>query len=92
MSDHARLAIKVVPGSSKNMVAGWFGDALRVRVTSPPEKGKANSAVLKLLAEVLDIPVNSISIVKGATSPRKLVEISGCSDEYVRSRLDQLQT
>jgi uncharacterized protein len=91
VSDPVRLAIKVVPGSSRNMVAGWFGDALRVRVTSPPEKGKANSAVLALLAEILDIPVNSISIVKGATSPRKLVEISGYSEGYVRGRLDQLQ-
>lgn len=87
----ARLTVKVVPGSSQNRVAGWLGDALRVRVTSPPEKGKANAAVVKLLAGVLDIPANSISVVKGTTSPRKLIEISGCSDEYVRGRLEQFR-
>jgi uncharacterized protein (TIGR00251 family) len=88
MTDTARLAIKVVPGSSRNTVAGWLGDALRLRVTAPPDKGKANAAVVKLIAETLDIPAASIAITKGSTRARKTVEISGYSDTDIRRRLE----
>ena len=48
-----RLPVKVVPGSSKNCIAGWLGEALRVRVMAPPERGKANTAVEKVIADAL---------------------------------------
>ncbi len=44
------LKVKVVPGASRTQLSGWLGDMLKVRVSAPPEKGKANAAVEALLA------------------------------------------
>jgi uncharacterized protein YggU (UPF0235/DUF167 family) len=54
-----------------NAVMGWRGETLRVSVTAPPEGGKANRAVIALLAEELAVPPSSISLVRGATSRDK---------------------
>ncbi|MFM7075771.1 MAG: DUF167 domain-containing protein, partial [Planctomycetaceae bacterium] len=51
----ARLEVKVVPGSSRDQIVGWLGDALKIKVTAPPEKGKANERVVELLAGALGI-------------------------------------
>jgi len=83
----ARLTIKVVPGSSRDLVAGWLGDALRVRVTAPAEKGRANRAVEKLLARTLEVPATAVKVISGKTSPRKIVEIAGLTDAALRKRL-----
>jgi len=50
---------------------GWRGEALRVSVTAAPEEGKANRAVIGLLATTLGLPASSISLVRGATSRDK---------------------
>ena len=84
-----RLPVKVVPGSSKNCIAGWLGEALRVRVMAPPERGKANTAVEKIIAEALGLSNDSVNIVKGSTSARKVVEVTGMVESDIRSRLDQ---
>lgn len=85
-----RLSIKVVPGSSRSGIAGWLGDTLRVRVTAPAERGKANAAVESLLKEVLGLRSGGARIISGGSSPRKTVEILGLSDSEVRRRLGQL--
>jgi len=85
----ARLPIKVVPGSSKNCIAGWLGETLRIRVIAPPERGKANIAVEKIIAEALGVSNDSVNIVQGPTSARKVVEITGMAESDIRSRLDQ---
>jgi len=77
MSDSYLLAIKVVPGASRSAIAGWLGDELKIRIAAPPEKGKANSAVLKLLATTFGIHKQAISIVRGHTSAHKTVSLSG---------------
>jgi hypothetical protein len=82
-----RLPIKVIAGSTRSGIAGWLGDTLRVRVSAPAERGKANAAVEALLSEVLDIPGGSARVVAGATSPRKVVEIIGLSEAEIRRRL-----
>lgn len=82
-----QLQIKVVPGSSRDGVAGWLGEALKIRVRAPAERGKANAAVLATLAAALGVPRESVSIVAGRASARKVVEISGLSDAEVRQRL-----
>jgi uncharacterized protein (TIGR00251 family) len=84
----SRLAIKVVPGASRDGVAGWLGDVLKIRVAAPPERGRANAAVERILADALGIQKESIRIVTGATSARKTVEIAGLSASELRQRLD----
>lgn len=82
-----RLGIKVIPGASRDAIAGWLGDALKVRVTAPPERGKANAAVEKTVAGALGIPRKCVRIVAGATSAKKTLEIDGLSEAEVRARL-----
>jgi uncharacterized protein len=64
-----RLSLKVVPGSSRDEIVGWLGDSLKVKVKAPPEKGRANEAVVALLAERLGTDASSIAVVSGHSSP-----------------------
>ncbi len=86
----SRLAVKVVPSSSRNAPAGWLGEAFKIKVQAPPERGKANKAVTKLLAEWLDVSENSIHLLSGDTSPSKVFEIEGLTAAEVRQRLDKV--
>jgi hypothetical protein len=83
----ARLPIKVVPGSSRDAIAGWLGSALKVRVTAPAERGRANAAALALLASALRVPPERLRLVAGHGSSRKVVEVSGLSEAELRERL-----
>lgn len=82
-----RLSIKVVPGASQNSIAGWLGDDLKVRVSAPPEKGKANRAVEILIAKTLKLSVRDVSVVAGHTNPRKTVEICGIDEAELNKLL-----
>ena len=84
-----RFPIKVVPGSSRSHIAGWLGETLKVRATAPPERGKANAAVEKVIADALGLPRQSTRIVAGTTSSRKVVEIVGLSESEIRERLSK---
>jgi uncharacterized protein (TIGR00251 family) len=72
-----RLKLRVSPGSRRPGIAGRHGDAWKVRVAAPPEDGKANEAVLRLLAETLDVPRSSVALVSGQTSRNKIVVLHG---------------
>ncbi|HNR22342.1 MAG TPA: DUF167 domain-containing protein [Steroidobacteraceae bacterium] len=85
----SRLQVKVVPGASRDSIAGWLGDALKVRVSAPPEKGKANAAVEALLAEALGVAPPSVRIVAGQSSARKQVEVAGLTAAQIRERLEE---
>lgn len=88
MSDNSfRLAVKVVPKSSRSGIAGWLGQSLRVRVAAPAERGKANAAVEKLIAKALGLSRGAVCIVAGKSSPRKVVQISGLSEAEIHRRL-----
>jgi uncharacterized protein len=84
-----KLQVKAIPGSSRNCVAGWLGDALKVRVTAPAERGKANAAIEAVVAEALGISSASARVVAGKTSPRKVVEITGLAEAEVYRRLSK---
>jgi len=72
-----KLAVKVVPGSSQERIAGWLGGELKIRVRQAPENGKANEAVRRLLSKTLALPLDRIRIVSGTASPHKTIEIIG---------------
>ncbi len=82
-----KLSIKVVPGSSRDCVVGWLGATLKVRVSAPAERGRANAAAEKLVAETLGVPKECTRIVAGKTSAQKTLEISGLSESELRQRL-----
>lgn len=65
------LHVHVQPKARANAVKGWHGAALRVSVTAAPEGGKANRAVIALLAETFDVARSSINLVRGAASRDK---------------------
>ena len=67
----ALLHVRVQPKARANAVKGWHGDALRVSVTAAPEDGRANRAVIDLLAQIFDVAPSSISLVRGAASRDK---------------------
>jgi len=81
------IAVKVVPGASRSRIAGPHGDALKVQVAAPPERGRANDAVCELFAETLGVPRRDVSVVRGATSPAKTIRIEGLSPAEVARRL-----
>ena len=71
------LTAKVIPKASRNEVAGVLEDGtLKVKVTAAPEKGKANEAVIEVMAEAFGVPRRQIEIVRGFASHAKQVRIS----------------
>lgn len=73
------LAIKVVPNASRDQISGWLGDRLKVRVRQPAESGRANEAVVKLLAGVLGLSRSDVTITQGHTQALKTVTLT-CED------------
>jgi len=73
---NGRLEVRVSPGASADAIAlPAPGGLLAVRTTAPPEDGKANDAVLRLLAKALDRPVSTLELVRGAASRNKLIRL-----------------
>ena len=72
-----RLKLRVSPGARRPGIAGRHGDAWKVRVSEPPEDGRANEAVLRLLAETLDVPRARVALVSGQSSRDKIVVLDG---------------
>jgi len=77
------LPIKVIASSSVNKVVGWESHHLKVKLTAPPEKGKANEALIDILADFFGIAKSKISILQGHTNPKKTVCLGGMTKEMV---------
>ena len=82
-----RLAVRVQPRAKANALVGWEGDALKVRLTAPPVEGKANKALVELLASLLQTSKSAVTIVSGHGAREKLVEIEGLDEVQVLRRL-----
>jgi len=82
-----RLSLTVVTKSSRNAVVGWVGDSVKVCVTAPPERGKANAAVIDTLARALGVSRDDLRIVSGKESGRKIVDVGGLDEREVKERL-----
>ena len=81
------LRLQVQPGARHPGILGRHGDALKVAVTAPADRGKANDAVLGLVAEVLGVRRASVELVGGASSRTKRVAVQGRTAEQVRTAL-----
>ncbi|MGH9210368.1 MAG: DUF167 domain-containing protein [Acidimicrobiales bacterium] len=87
---HPVLAVLVQPGASRDGVAGRHGEALKVRVSAPPEAGRANRAVQALLADAFGVPGRSVELVSGATNRRKRFRLLGLTPSELADRLDAI--
>lgn len=83
----ASITLRVTPSASRDAVVGWQGDVLRLRVAAPAQRGKANEAVLRLLAAALGIERQRLRIVRGHTSRQKVVSVDGLDEAEIRARL-----
>jgi len=84
----ASLVVRLTPRASRDEIVGWQGNELRVRLRAPPVDGRANEALLRLLASRLDVSPSSIELVSGATARVKRLRVEGLTDAEVRRRLD----
>ncbi len=80
------MDVLVVPGAAADRVVGAHGDALRVRVAAPPERGRANDALRRVLAAALGVRTAQVTVTAGLTSRRKVVRVDGVTEADVRSK------
>ena len=82
-----RLQLRVSPGAKRSEIVGRHGAAWKVRVSAPPEDGKANAAVVKLLADILSLRERDVEIFSGHASRDKTVALAGVRPEEIKRRL-----
>ncbi len=86
-AETTRLRLRVSPGAGRTALVGRHGDAWKVRVTEAPERGRANEAVLRLLAETLALPRTALTLVSGHGGREKIVELTGIGPALIERRL-----
>jgi len=79
---------KIVPGSSRTCVCGLLDGMLKIKISAPPEKGKANQRLLEFLAKQLGVKKSAISIISGQTNPIKQVQALGVSSDSLIEKLN----
>ncbi len=86
---HADITVIAHPGSRKDSIAlDEDGKTLVIHVTAPPEKGKANKAIVKLLAKQIGVGTSKIAIVRGSTSSTKTLRVEGMDDARLKQSLN----
>ncbi|MBT4866111.1 MAG: YggU family protein [Planctomycetaceae bacterium] len=87
VADGVILPLQAQPKARKNGIIGLHAGRLKVAVTAAPENGKANKAIIKVLADALGVRKSQLSIVAGETSPRKKCHVSGISLDELHRRI-----
>ena len=82
-----RVRLRVSPGAARAAVVGRHGEGWKLRVAAAPERGRANEAVLALLAETLAVPRANVTLVSGGSSRDKIVELAGIEPDEIERRL-----
>jgi uncharacterized protein (TIGR00251 family) len=82
-----RLRLRVSPGARSAEVVGRHGEAWKVRVAAPAEAGRANEAVVRLLADTLSLPRDAVTLVSGHGARDKIVQLAGLDSTQVERRL-----
>ncbi len=86
------LAVRAQPGARKNGVLGEHAGALKLAVTAPPDRGRANQALLELLRGLLAVKRSQVELVRGGTSHAKHFLIRGLTPEELHARVARLLT
>jgi uncharacterized protein (TIGR00251 family) len=77
------ISLHVQPGARRTELVGLHGEALKLRLAAPPVDGKANACLVSFLADFLDVPKGTITLVSGESSRQKRVRIESASNEAV---------
>jgi len=84
----ATLAIRVTPRARRNEITQIMADGtIKICLTAPPVEGKANSALIKFLAEILQVASSSIKILSGESGRSKLILVSGMKADVANQRI-----
>lgn len=86
-ASQTKISLVVYPNAAKNEVAGFAEGVLRVKVSAPPVKGKANKELITFLSQRLGVGKDRLSIVKGHTTRNKVVAVDGLNQEEILKRL-----
>jgi len=84
---YCRIAVKVQPGASRDRLIGKTGEEWKIALTAPPVEGRANRACTEFLARLLGVPRSAVTIVRGETGRRKLIQIDGMPQDAVEGKL-----
>lgn len=87
MDGPTKLTLRVAPGAARPGVVGRHGTAWKIRVAAPPEGGRANDAVIRLLADTLDVSRRDVEIVSGHGARDKIVALAGIEPAEIERRL-----
>jgi uncharacterized protein (TIGR00251 family) len=76
-----RISVRVIPNASKSEIISRDDGEWKIKIQSPPEEGKANKALIQLLAKYFKIPKNAIKIISGEKSRQKIIEVFDLPNE-----------
>jgi len=85
-----RIHVRVQPRASRTEIVGLYGDAIRIRLAALPVDGAANDALVRFIAETLNVSRSTIELIAGQTSRSKTVLIRDLSPQTVATRLADL--
>lgn len=86
----AALRVRVHPGARLARLRDWHGEVLRVDVTEAPERGRANDALVRLLATALGVTRTDVTVRQGHASRDKRIEVSSLDAAELRARIDRI--
>jgi len=81
------LEIKAVPNAPRSELAGWLGEALKVKVHAPALEGRANEELCEFLADTLQLPRRAVTLLRGEKSRQKIVRLEGLTLVEAKARL-----
>ena len=84
----ATLAVRVIPRASKNEIVEIMDNGIvKIRLTAPPVEGKANDALIKFLAKLLDVSIKQLKVVAGASGRNKMISVTEMDANTLRKKL-----
>ena len=83
----ARIAVKVHPRAKRTAITGRFGGAWKLDLSAPPVDGEANEECIRFFAELAGVPRRAVSIVQGASSRTKVIDIEGAAQDRIEQLL-----
>ena len=88
----ATIEIHLQPGAKKSGIVGFREGILYAKVTSLPQKGQANKALVELMAQTLRIPKSAVNIIRGQSGRSKVVAIQGLTNQEIKDILGRLSS